>query len=186
MADQGSEGLLSSFLRGWRKKAAVSFLKGKVLDVGCGNGHLADQVTAELYLGVEKDEETRSLAEMNYPEHSFLAELPPAEPIYDSVAALAVLEHLPDPLHFLRQLVSRLSNDPQSRIILTTPHPWTDSMHKAGARIGLFSKEASLEHQALLDYSSMNRIASECGLDIIHYRRFLLGANQLFILKKSQ
>ena len=43
MADQGAEGLFSPFLRSRRLKAACPYIKGRVLDVGCGTGALAGE-----------------------------------------------------------------------------------------------------------------------------------------------
>ena len=44
MADQGTEGILSPYLRRKRIQAATPYLKGGVLDVGCGGGVLATLV----------------------------------------------------------------------------------------------------------------------------------------------
>ena len=40
MTDQAAEGLLSPMLRNRRIQAVKPFLRGRVLDVGCGNGAL--------------------------------------------------------------------------------------------------------------------------------------------------
>ena len=62
MADQGNEGLLSPWL--WRKRVAAAFphLRGKVLDIGCGSGALAEHVTAESYTGVDIDRDSLAIA----------------------------------------------------------------------------------------------------------------------------
>ena len=57
--------------------------------------------------------------------------------------------------------------------------------HTAGARVGLFSHDAHEEHETLLDRDAINEIATAAGLAVERYRRFLLGANQLAILKHA-
>jgi tRNA1(Val) A37 N6-methylase TrmN6 len=69
MTDQGSEGLLSPFLRKVRLKAARPFLKGRILDVGCGSGILAGLIDPALYVGIEIDETSRSMAKDRFPNH---------------------------------------------------------------------------------------------------------------------
>ncbi len=184
MADQGSEGLFSPFLRNRRLKAAKPFINGNVLDVGCGAGCLADYVAAALYLGVDIDSDSLQTARLKHPHHNFLPELPPVGTTFNTIVALAVIEHSPDPLHFLKELSARLGPGNGSRIICTTPHPRAGWIHKAGASIGLFSRHASEEHERLLGHSDFEVMARECGLGIEQYRRFLLGVNQLCILRR--
>jgi 2-polyprenyl-3-methyl-5-hydroxy-6-metoxy-1,4-benzoquinol methylase len=184
MADQGSEGLLSPFLRTRRIEAAKPYIKGSVLDIGCGVGYLADFIRAGLYLGVDIDEESLCAARKRHPHHTFISELPPAKKVFNSVVGLAVLEHAPDPLQFLSELTERLHHGSENLIICTTPLPALDWIHSIGTSIGLFSREARKEHQKLLGYDQLKQLAAKCSLDITLYRRFLLGANQLFILRK--
>ena len=76
MADQGTEGLLSPWLRSVRIKAALPHLQGKILDYGCGSGALAEHVEAEYYLGVEIDTVSLGLARTHFPSHCFSSDLP--------------------------------------------------------------------------------------------------------------
>lgn len=184
MVDQGSEGLLSPFLRKRRINAARPHLVGNVLDVGCGTGHLADFVRVEFYVGVEVDEESLQTAGLRHPQHNFLPGLPPPGTTFNTVVALAVIEHAPDPLGFLKDLSDRLCPGPESRIVCTTPHPSAGLIHRAGASAGLFSRHASEEHEKLLDRSDFEVMAAQCGLGITRYRRFLLGLNQLCIMRR--
>jgi len=54
MADQ-TDGFLSPFLRKKRIEMALPFIKGRVIDIGCGVGKLAKYVEAENYVGIDKD-----------------------------------------------------------------------------------------------------------------------------------
>ena len=71
MADQGSEGLLSPFLRRQRFSAARAFLHGDILDVGRGSGTLASEILPERYLGVEVDSLSLESAIGRFPAHRF-------------------------------------------------------------------------------------------------------------------
>lgn len=54
-----------------------------------------------------------------------------------------------------------------------------------GSTLGLFSKRACKEHVELVDYAKMKAAGSRAGLRLVSYGRFLLGANQLFVLGSS-
>ena len=108
MADQGSGGLLSPFLRSRRIAAARPFLKGRLLDLGCGCGKLAGIVPPDSYLGVDIDEYSLDRARAAYPEHAFCSRLPPKDEAFDTVVALAFIEHVPDPAEALREMAARL------------------------------------------------------------------------------
>lgn len=185
MADQGSEGLLSPFLRARRLAAARPYLHGRVLDVGCGVGALAALVGPDAYLGVEVDPDALSLARAAHSRHRFQAELPSAGAGFDTVVCLAVIEHLPDPAAFLGELAARLADPADSCIVLTTPHPAVDRLHDWGAALGLFSKAANEEHQALLDETALRALGAAASLRLARYQRFLLGANQLAVYRRA-
>lgn len=182
MADQGAEGLLSPFLRKKRIQAAGPYLRGQVLDYGCGSGMLAAYVEPGLYFGVDTDPAMIDLARSTFTRHSFSVEELPQGRRFDTIVALAVIEHVPDPAKFLNTALRLLA--PGGSIVLTTPHPSFRGVHDLGARLRLFSRSASEEHQELLDGRAMRRLAIDCGLNITGYRRFLFGANQLFLLQE--
>ena len=185
MADQGSEGLLSPWLRQERIEAARPYLAGTVLDVGCGSGSLAEHVHADRYCGVDIDADSLAIARANYPEYRFLDALPEAAPAFDTIVSLAVIEHVPDPGQFLTELKARLNTTTDCRIVITTPRPAVDWVHTAGSAIGLFSGHASEEHEELLDRPELERAGQAANLELVTYRRFLFGANQLVIYRAA-
>lgn len=163
-----------------RIRAALPFLRGRVLDFGCGTGALAAWIAPASYFGVDRDDGALRVARRRFPRHRF-SEWPPEGETFDTVAALAVIEHLPDREGWLRSLPRLLA--PGGCIVLTTPHPAFRRVHEWGAGAGLFSREAAAEHEAFLDSGALLRLAAQCRLRLIRYRRFLCGANQLVVLQ---
>jgi 2-polyprenyl-3-methyl-5-hydroxy-6-metoxy-1,4-benzoquinol methylase len=179
MADQANEGVLSPFLRNRRIAAAAVHLRGTVLDVGCGNGGLARHVPPERYLGLDVDPVSVAAAQAACPDHRFVVGDVPDGGVYDTIVALAVIEHVPDPASFLRRLSQFMRDEASARIVCTTPHPSMETLYNAGARIGLFSQSAQEEHETLLDRDALSRAAGGADLRMVDYRRFLFGANQI-------
>lgn len=178
MGEQARGGLLSGFLERRRFAAALPHLRGRVLDVGCGAGHLSARYQGD-YVGVDRDASVIALARSLYPSRSFRTAMPEAGP-FDTVAALAVIEHVPDPGALLAALRALLA--PDGRIVITTPRPFSRIIHDTGARLGLFSQEAAEEHEQFLGREEITRAAERAGLRVALYRRFLAGVNQLAVL----
>lgn len=180
-------GLFSPFLRDRRINAARPYLAGQILDYGCGVGLLCELLPQASYVGVDLDRGVLAHAKRSYPEAKFYT---PAEFArqtklkFDTVVGLAIIEHVDQPLEFLRSLVARLKEG--GRIVLTTPHPALEWVLHVGGRFGLFSKASHEEHNVLLDRKLVNKLAEQAGLQVLVYRRFLLGANQLIVYQKSK
>jgi 2-polyprenyl-3-methyl-5-hydroxy-6-metoxy-1,4-benzoquinol methylase len=184
MANQVN-GLLSPYLRDKRIKSALPYLKGKVLDFGCGIGKLSEYIEDENYIGIDIDEESIKIAKKFYPNKQFyldneFEEIKDALR-FDSIVSLAVIEHVKNPHDFLLELKSLLNQ--KGSIVLTTPHPYSDWIHDIGSSIGFFSKHANEEHEELIDKNKMAKLSKESGMDLKVFKRFLFGVNQLFVLQ---
>jgi 2-polyprenyl-3-methyl-5-hydroxy-6-metoxy-1,4-benzoquinol methylase len=179
MPDQ-ADGLLSLWLRKKRFEIVRPYLQGKILDVGCGIGALSELVSPDSYFGIDIDEESLKTARKKYPQYRFMKEYP-ENTQFDTAVLVAVIEHIRNKHAFFKRLKSLLG--PNGQIVVTTPHPSTEKVYSIGSKIGLFSSAANQEHDQLIDYNSLEKIISKTGLFISEYRRFLFGANQLFILK---
>ncbi len=182
MADQAAQGLFSPILRSVRLNAARPWLKGTVLDVGCGSGALAAFVDQGMYTGFDQDQASVDVAQRQWPAYRFTTSLP-EDRRYDTVVALALLEHVSDPQGELKKWADRLA--PGGRIVLTTPHKAFRAAHDFGAKAGLFSIGAADEHEEMFDRRGLYRLANSVGLNVVHYERFLAWANQLLVLSSS-
>lgn len=173
-------GALSYWLSQRRVAAAAPHLTGRVLDYACGVGMLSRVCRPDAYLGYDIDPRKIDIARRDRPGYAFQAE-PPDGGSFDTVAALAFIEHVPDPAGTLRELAGYLR--PGGRLVLTTPHPNLEWVHTSGAKLHLFSPEAHEDHEDLIDQSRMRELLADTDLTLAGYRRFLLGANQLFLLR---
>lgn len=182
--DQARGGVLSPFLQRRRLAAAAPHLKGRVLDYGCGNGALLallGDAGHPDYLGYDPDQAVLAVARARFPAATFTSDpgrLPQRS--FDTVVSLAVVEHVPSVADYLSELAGLI--DDGGRVVLTSPRRSVDRVHAVGARLGLFSREASDQHNEYVSAESVSRYAAPLGLELKLFRPFLLGMNQLFVL----
>ena len=168
---------------------SLNYIKGGVLDFGCGTGHLAKYIPKKDYIGVDIDQNSLYEAEKNFPSHTFFNinkvkfnKINRFGP-FDTIVLLAVIEHIKEPYKLLNQLSNLISRNGQ--IIITTPHPTSDIIHRIGSKMVLFSRVANMQHEKYYNYNQMKKICSRSNLKIFNYKRFLLGVNQLFIIRQT-
>lgn len=160
----------------------------RLLDVGCGFTDLPDRVPS--YVGCDRDPVLLEANRRSYPGARFVAwdfaaEDPPPElekGSFDASLMLAVLEHLPDPARALARVAPLLR--PGGTLVVTTPHPWGRLALEAGAALGLLSRHAGEEHEELLPRRDLEGAAPGAGLEVVSYRRFLAGLNQLVVYRR--
>ncbi|MBI2434752.1 MAG: class I SAM-dependent methyltransferase [Candidatus Hydrogenedentes bacterium] len=184
-------GLLSPMLKRKRFAMVAPYIQGDVLDVGCGpTTTLAcggGRITS--YTGIEQHVSRIAQLSRDFPEHTFLKkdldedalDLPQQ---FDTILLVAVIEHIYNQKHLMRELVSVLK--PSGRIVITTPTPFgNDIVHRWGAAIGLFSTSARDDHIVVYNRKRFEILARDHGLAIERYRRFQFGCNQLVVLRKQ-
>jgi 2-polyprenyl-3-methyl-5-hydroxy-6-metoxy-1,4-benzoquinol methylase len=177
--------LLTPFLQRQRYKMVLPFLKGAVLDLGCGLATVSDFLEPDQrYVGVEVSSPWMDYLRAHRPQHTFYQRDFDVEPLnldlkFDTILLVAVIEHLEQPGFLLKQLPALLK--PKGKVVITTPSPLGDRVHQVGAKIGLFSKEAMHEHETIFTPATLQTIVEANGLELVHARNFLFGGNQLFI-----
>ena len=184
-------GLLTRRVQAARLAAALPHVPAgaRVLDLGCGLTDLPARFPS--YTGCDRNPVVLLEMRRRHPAAVFVswdvdADEPPSEVAarapFDAVLMLAILEHVPSPARALSRAAALLA--PGGRVVATTPHPFGRAALEAGARLGLLSRHADEEHEALLDRASLRRAAEGAGLALEHYARFLAGLNQLAVLTR--
>lgn len=180
-----TEGRLSLWLQDKRIRASLPHLSGeRILDFGCGNGELARYVNPSKYVGIDINQNAIEICQKRFSDHTFLYSeyFDSSCEQFDTIAALAVVEHLKDPPSHFQQFRKILK--PNGKVIITTPSPSFRKAHELGARMGVFSKTSAKDHHKYVSQKELVDFAQNAGLKIIKTRRFLGGANQLFVLRK--
>jgi len=187
----GMNGLLSRYLITRRVKAVKPYLKDcrRILDIGCGifkwEGLLPP---GSDYTGIDREEGIISYNRGHYPYHFMAAdiefdEVPAAEVRYDLVIMAAVLEHMSQPAAVLKKIRGVLSE--RGIIVITTPHPAGEFILNTGAAFRIFARDKETHHD-LLGYNKLNSIVLLAGLELLEYKRFLFGFNQLAVMAKKR
>jgi 2-polyprenyl-3-methyl-5-hydroxy-6-metoxy-1,4-benzoquinol methylase len=185
-----SGGVLSPMLETLRAGHAARWVEGpRVLDCGCGRSRILSMLGSEVsYTGIDRDPALVEHLRRVYPGSEFLCsdveDLSIAEDTrFDSIVMMALFEHLASPTTFLKKLASLLR--PGGRLILTTPAPSFEFVLWAGSKLALFSRHAEEEHEGLSGRQEVENALIAAGLEPEFFTRFLFGANQLLIARKS-
>lgn len=186
--DSSLDGLLSRRLKRLRLERVLPFLPAgaRVLDIGCDDGALAHRLPpATTYLGLDLRAEViaRNRQRAFPPGASFacasLDEFTWSGPPFDRVVMAAIIEHLegfPAPLARVAGLT-----EPGGLLLITTPAPLAHIVLTAGARVRLFARESLHEHKGYFGRADFQGLPQ---WELLRYRRFELGLNQLVVLRR--
>ena len=102
--------------------AARAHVRGRLLDLGCGQRPFEDMLLehAGSYVGLEYDRQRYRLTPPDI--WASALDLPFRDASFDAVLASQVLEHVPEPAQLFQE-VSRILK-PGGHLILTAPHIW--------------------------------------------------------------
>ena len=176
--------LLTPWLERRRYAIVKPWVRGSILDVGCGPGLFAEG--CEDYTGVDVNADSIRMLSRKYPSRQFLLmDIEHAHFDFDrkfeTVVMTAVLEHLSNPRYVLQQIRGLIGL--RGRLVITTPTPLGGRCHSLGGRIGLFSQEAVHDHKFIYNRSQLTDVLGGCGFSIMHYETFEFGGNQLVVAR---
>jgi 2-polyprenyl-3-methyl-5-hydroxy-6-metoxy-1,4-benzoquinol methylase len=123
-----------------------------------------------------------------FPQHRFLVADVDEDPLdidggFDRILMIALVEHVYNLKHLFRQACRLLR--PHGQIVITTPTPFgNDVIHRCGAWLGLFARSAADDHICVLNRHRFQILARDFGLQIVRYRTFEFGCNQLVVLSR--
>jgi 2-polyprenyl-3-methyl-5-hydroxy-6-metoxy-1,4-benzoquinol methylase len=158
-------------------QAAVPFIEGKVLEVGCGEGRGLETIQAACahYTALDKNTFLLERLQAQYPSFKFLEmTFPPFTGIpdqsFDTVVVFQVIEHIQNDQLFVSEIHRVLK--PGGKVLLTTPNiwmsltrnPWHEREYTANQLKTLllqsFSKvdcKGVLGNQKVMDYYELNK-----------------------------
>lgn len=184
-------GLLSPMLKRQRFAMVAPYVRGDVLDVGCGPSAMltlgGGAITS--YTGVEQNTGRVQKLRRDFPQYTFLERDLDDQPLgldrqFDTILLVAVIEHIYNQKHLMRELVGVLK--PEGRIVITTPTPFgNDVVHRLGATLGLFAKSARDDHIVIYNRKRFEIVAQDFQLSIERYQRFQFGCNQLVVFRRG-
>lgn len=186
----GDTGKVSGALQGSRYRQVLPWLRGDLLEIGCGWSDLPSNPPSSVtsYAGCDLEQSTVDRLTNAYPEHRFVAldldaaDYPDDYGPFDTILAAAVIEHLFNLRSVMERLIAVLR--PGGRIVMTTPTPiGNDFVLPLTAALGLTSRTAHDDHIAILNKKRFRHLSQEVGLELIQYNRFQLGMNSLAVME---
>lgn len=158
---------LEKFLQKQRfKRIEKQYLSGSVLDFGGNEGELEAYVEGEYTL-------------VNY-DHS-----PLVGKTFHNIIALAVIEHIRFEEVFAIFKTFREHLHPSGCVVLTTPTPASKPVLELLAFLRLLDRENIREHQHYWSKQELYQLAAASHMEVIKYKSFQFGFNQLCILRKK-
>ncbi len=139
----------------------------RLLDIGCGDGYFLNRLKNIERFG--KDPLLEGEA------GNFNSGVDCEDGFFDYVTMLAVIEHLPNP-EFVFKEVSRILK-PGGLFVFTTPK------QKAEWLINLYAQHIEDDHETYFTDETVAHYSKNL-FELVEYRPFLFGLNQLFALRK--
>lgn len=178
--------IFSIYLTKIREYKVRPYIKGKVLDIGCGEAKAINNKAVTKYFGVDFDYKCIKLTK-KYPSGVFISknleydEIDIPEKV-DLVLMTAFIEHLNNYKNPIKQSIKNLKRG--GRILLTTPTRFGNLVHSCISATGLFPKSVRKAHKNVFSKKDFIKMAKIFNLKLIKYKKFEFLCNQLIIFKK--
>jgi SAM-dependent methyltransferase len=182
--------LLTKFIAEQRHAIITPFIKGDILDLGCGNSLVLEKYSSKIgdYCGIERSTQQVEKLRKKYANASFFQRDLDRERLeidkkFDCVLMIALIEHLFNQRFVMEEIANVLK--PGGMVVITTPTPFgNDVIHRMGAAFGLFAKSAVDDHIVIYNRHRFRILANEIGLKLKHHRYFQIYCNQIALLEK--
>lgn len=176
---------LDRLLQTWRIAKATPWVRDgdRLLDIGCHDRVLIDRVLDRIEgaVGMDGIIEPAQDGKVELRQGLFPQDGAFADASFDSITALAVLEHVHDPDAFAAACHRVLR--PGGRVVLTVPHPFVDRIIDLLIALRLADGMDFEEHHGF-DVAETGPIFERAGFQIAAKRGFQLGLNRLFVFER--
>lgn len=172
--------LLGKKLLEWRIRAALPYIRGRLLDIGCGTNQL---VTAYQGKGIGVDIHPWDGVDQVVED---TANLPFTDGEFETVTIIAALNHIPNREAVLREAYRVLSTS--GRIVITMIPPLISRIwHKIREPWDVDQSERGMKEGEVFGISNSDvlEMLEEAGFEPIGHTRFMLGLNHLNIARKK-
>jgi 2-polyprenyl-3-methyl-5-hydroxy-6-metoxy-1,4-benzoquinol methylase len=177
---------LDYWLQSQRTRRVVPYVTpgGRVLDIACADGALFRVLDGRVGsgVGIDLDPVPPSTPDITYVRGSFPRDMPAGDP-FDVVAALAILEHIPDEnqSEFATGCAACLKSG--GRLVLTVPSPRVDDVLCILKTVRVVDGMHEEQHHR---YDPRTAVATleRTGLVLERHSTFELGLNHLLVFRK--
>ena len=142
-----------------------SFENPKVLDLGCGLGYLISSLNTKYKYGVEPSSYACEAIKKNYKDINIFNldadAISEIDETFDIIVAYHVIEHVIDPVEFLKTIKSKLKRN--GKVIIGTPLIGGLISNYFGKNYRLYNKS----HEILFNMETLKKLHSNMGLKII-------------------
>jgi SAM-dependent methyltransferase len=185
--------LLSNFIQKHRYAQIASYIKGDVLELGCGvESYVLKNHSSSIssYCGIERSATHIARLRQRHPDNTFFQRDLDRNPLeldrkFDCVLMIALIEHLFNQRIVMDEIAQVLK--PGGVVVITSPTPFgNDVVHRLGAAIGLFARSAVDDHIVIFNRLRFRILTKEVGLNLKRHEYFQIYCNQMAILEKPK
>ena len=157
-----------SFLRNKRNKFVFDYIKGKLLDVSCGDNLLVKGYSNGIGVDIVSFSDDVIVVKST-------DNLPFKNETFDTVTNIAALNYATNPQETLIEMKRVLTCD--GVLLISMPNYYA-------LRIWRLLRREDIEFRAI-KRKNLRSLINQAGLKLIMEKRFLLGMNVLYIIKKN-
>ena len=163
-----------------RVKAVLPYVRGRLLDLGCGSNKLVRQYSNGVGVDVHPwpgaDFIVSNTASLDYEAHSF-----------DTVTIIAALNHIPNREAVLRECRRLLR--PDGRVVVTMLTPLTSRLwHWLRKRWDADQRERGMRPGEVYGFTpaAIVELFGRCGFVLSSQERFMLGFNRVYVFEPAR